>query len=112
MKAHTRLPVAKVSATLDGSEQRETGEFIWFGEPRTVELRTTITAEVAGEHVIGVSGVGHFTLTLDGAVAFDEDLALGPDADPGEQLFAPPQRGVPVALAAGQTVEVLLRARA
>ena len=110
VKAHTRLPVAKVTATLDGSEQRETGEFIWFGDPRTVDLRTSITAEVAGEHVIGVSGVGRFTLTLDGAVVLEEELALGPDADPGEQLFAPPQRGVPITLAVGQTVEVLLRA--
>ena len=60
--------------------------------------------------MIGVSGVGRFTLTLDGAVVLEEELALGPDADPGEQLFAPPQRGVPITLAAGQTVEVLLRA--
>ena len=53
-----------------------------------------------------MSGVGRFTLTLDGAVVIEEELALGPDADPGEQLFAPPQRGVPITLAAGQTVEV------
>ncbi|MBE2317324.1 glycoside hydrolase family 3 C-terminal domain-containing protein [Solirubrobacter sp. CPCC 204708] len=110
VKAHTRLPVAKVSVTLNGTEQRETGEFIWFGEPRTVELRTTITAEVAGEHVIGVSGAGRFTLTLDGEIAFDETLALGDDADPGELLFAPPQHGVPVRLAANQAVDVALRA--
>jgi beta-glucosidase len=115
VKAHTRLPVADVVAEvrdLDGgrSEQRATGEFIWFGEPRTVEVHTAITAEHAGEHRIGASGVGHFTLTLDGEVAFDEPLALGPDADPGQQLFAPPQRSVAVTLAAGQTVEIVLRA--
>jgi beta-glucosidase len=115
VKAHTRLPVADVVAEVRWvdrgvTEQRATGEFIRFGEPETAEVRTSITAEQAGEHVIGASGVGHFTLTLDGAVAFDEALALGADADPGEGLFAPPQRGVPVQLAAGQTVEVVLRA--
>lgn len=113
VKAHTRLPVADVVAEVrEGNvrEQRATGEFIWFGEPRTVEVRATISAAVAGEHVIGASGVGHFTLTLDGAVAFDETLVLGPGADPGEQLFAPPQRGHTVSLAAGQAVEVVLRA--
>ncbi|MDA0184633.1 glycoside hydrolase family 3 C-terminal domain-containing protein, partial [Solirubrobacter phytolaccae] len=113
VKAHTRLPVAQVSAEVregDVSERRETGEFTWFDDPKTVEVHTTITAEVAGEHVIGASGVGHFTLTLDGEVAFDEDLALRPDADPGEHLFAPPQKGVPVRLEAGQSVDVVLRA--
>lgn len=115
VKAHTRLPVADVSAELrfvdrGTSEQREVGEFTWFGPPETVEVRTTITAEVAGEHVIGASGVGQFTLTLDGVVAFDEALALRPDADPGEHLFAPPQHGVPITLEAGQRVDVVLRA--
>lgn len=113
VKAHTRLPVAKVPAELrfaDRTEQRETGEFTWFGTPETVEVHTTVTAEEAGEHVIGASGVGRFTLTLDGVVAFDEALALRPDADPGEHLFAPPQRGVPITLAAGQAVDVVLRA--
>ncbi|RKQ92772.1 beta-glucosidase [Solirubrobacter pauli] len=113
VKAHTRLPVADVSVELrdgDRTERRETGDFTWFGKPRTVEVHTTITAERAGEHVIGASGVGHFTLTLDGAIAFDEALALRPGADPGEHLFAPPQRGVPVTLEAGQTVDVVLRA--
>lgn len=113
VKAHTRLPVADVSVELrdgDRTERRETGEFTWFGAPRTVEVHTTITAERAGEHVIGASGVGHFTLTLDGEVAFDETLALRPGANPGEHLFAPPQRGVPVTLEAGQAVDVVLRA--
>lgn len=113
VKAHTRLPVADVSVEVhDGGlvERRVTGEFTWFGAPKTVEVHTTITAERAGEHVIGASGVGHFTLTLDGTVAFDEALALRPGADPGEHLFAPPQKGVPVVLDAGQTVDVVLRA--
>jgi beta-glucosidase len=114
VKAHTRLPVADVSVELrfpdrGVSERREIGEYTWFGEPETVEVHTTITAEVAGEHVIGASGVGHFTLTLDGVVAFDEDLALRPDADPGEYLFAPPQQGAGVVLEAGQAVDVVLR---
>jgi len=115
VKAHTRLPVADVVVELRDldsgePEQRATGDFVWFGAPRTVELRTTITADRTGEHVIGASGVGHFRLTLDGQLAFDETLALREGADPGEGLFAPPQRGVPVTLAAGQAVEIVLRA--
>ncbi len=35
---------------------------------------------------------------------------MRPDADPGEHLFAPPQKGVPVTLEAGQSVDVVLRA--
>jgi beta-glucosidase len=63
----------------------------------------------AGEYVVGASGPGRFVLTVRGEVAFDETLALREDADPGEALFAPPQHGVPVTLAAGEELPVVLR---
>ena len=66
-------------------------------------------AEQAGEYVIGCSGVGRHQLSLDGEQAFDVELELAAGADLGEALFAPPQHGVPVPLAAGQEVAVELR---
>ncbi len=121
VRAYTRLPVADVVAELrylaaDGTElsreRREIGEFAWMGTLEGVaalELTATVRAEQAGEYVIGCSGVGRHQLTLDGEPAFDVELELGPDADLGEALFAPPQHGVPVTLAAGQEVAVELR---
>jgi len=121
VKAHTRPPVADVSAELRflsgdrviGTERREVGEYTWLGtlDPAVdaIEVRATITAGAAGEHLIGCSGAGRFALTLNGTPAFDELLALREGADPGEALFAPPQHTVPVTLAAGETVDVLLR---
>jgi beta-glucosidase len=121
VRAHTRLPVADISAelrffaadgTLLSTEQREIGEFTWLGtlDPAVaaIEVHTTITAETDGEHAIGCSGAGRYRLTLDGSEAFDERLSLGPDPDPGEMLFAPPSKAVPVALTAGPALHVVL----
>ena len=120
VRTYTRLPVADVSAELrylvaDGTElsreRREIAEFAWMGslEADVIEVHATVRAERAGEHVIGCSGVGRHQLFLDGEEAFDVELALSEGADLGEALFAPPQHGVPVALAAGQEVAVVLR---
>ncbi len=120
VRAHTRLPVADVSAEVrhlaaDGTElsreRRETGEFAWMGalEADVIEIQTTVRAERAGEHVIGCSGAGRHQLWVDGAEAFDVRLELPAGADPGAALFFPPQHGVPVRLAAGQEVAVVLR---
>ena len=123
MRAHTRLPVAPVSAadvrffaadgTVLGAEHREIGEFTWLGslDPavQAIEVHTTLRAEHTGTHTIGCSGPGRFQLELRGEPAFDVELALRADADPGEALFAPPQHGVPVELEAGETLEVVLR---
>ena len=121
VRAYTRLPVADVTAELrylaaDGSElsreRREIGEFAWMGTLEgvaAIELSATVRAEQAGEYVIGCSGVGRHQLSLDGEPAFDVELELAEGADLGEALFAPPQHGVPVPLAAGQKVAVTLR---
>ena len=122
VRTYTRLPVAEVSAEVsylasDGqvlrTERREIGEFAWMGtlgdDVVAIELSATVRAEQAGEHVIGCSGVGRHQLSLDGEAAFDIVLELSPGADLGEALFAPPQHGVPVTLAAGQEVAVALR---
>jgi beta-glucosidase len=121
VRAHTRLPVADLDVEVrclaaDGAvldtERRHTGTFRWNAlDPavRTVEVRATIRAEAAGQHVVGASGVGRFRLELDGREAFDETLALGGGADIAEAHMFPPQAGAPVTLSAGRTVDVVLR---
>jgi beta-glucosidase len=116
-RTHERLPTAALDVELRyigtdlPPEPRHAGDFHWNELPAgttAVELRTTLTAERAGEYVIGASGVGRFTLTLDGEVAFDEALAGSPDADPAELHMFPPQKGAPVTLAEGESVDVVL----
>ena len=72
-----------------------------------VEVHGRLRAAAAGEHVVGASGLGRQRLTLDGEVAFDTLLELPPGADPAEGIMRPPQHGVPVALEAGQEVDLV-----
>ena len=95
-------------------EQREIGEFTWLGtlDPASRRSRSTrrSRAERAGEHVIGCSGVGPPPAHARRRGGLRRASSrFEPDADPGEALFAPPQHGVPVTLAAGQAVAVVLR---
>jgi beta-glucosidase len=76
---------------------------------RAVEVRASVRAAAAGEHVIGCSGVGRFSLAIAGSPAFDAELSLAPGADLAEAQMHPPQHGVPVRLAAGEVAEVALR---
>ena len=124
VKTSTRLAVAPVEVAelrylaaddaVLAAETRATGTFAWLGtlppDTATIELRTTLTAQTGGVHELGCSGVGRFTLDVDGERRFDTELSLPPGADPGAALFAPPQHGVPVDLEAGQTIDVVLRA--
>ncbi len=95
-----------------GTEHRRTGDFRWNAldpEIRAIEVHTSVRADVGGEHQIGVSGVGRFRLTVDGRVALDELLQVHADADVAEAHLFPPEAGVPVELAAGQAVAVVVR---
>ena len=100
------------------TERRAGGGYAWHGAfpagvdataLRAVEVRARVGTGAAGEHVVGASGAGRFRLELDGRLAFDERLAPPPDADPGAVHMRPPQRGVPVTLPAGGSVDVVLR---
>ncbi|MFI6812546.1 beta-glucosidase [Nonomuraea sp. NPDC050328] len=73
-----------------------------------VEIRATCTAEVAGEHQFAISGVGRFTLTVDGTTVFDDTIAPAGD-DPAVAFLHAPEKRFPVTLAEGQRVEVTLR---
>ncbi len=117
VRTHERLPTADldVEVTYVGAdaepERRRTGDFHWNQLPAgttAVEVRATLLAETAGEHVFGASGVGRFAMTVNGEQVFDETLALSGD-DPAEAHMFPPQAGAPVTLAAGETAELVLR---
>ncbi|HEY6888550.1 MAG TPA: glycoside hydrolase family 3 C-terminal domain-containing protein, partial [Solirubrobacter sp.] len=123
VRTATRLPIAEISSadvrfldasgTVISAEHREVGEFTWLGtlDPRTaaIEVHTTLRARRAGEHLVGPSGPGEYRLMLRNALAYEGELTLPPGADVAEALFAPPQHGVPVTLAEGETLDVVLR---
>jgi beta-glucosidase len=102
---------------LAGSELRDGGTFMWLSgfatsgvtEPvARLEVRCVIRATAGGEYQLGVSGLGRYRLLVDGAEAFDGTLALPEDSDISEALMRPPQQLIPVQLAAGQSVDVLV----
>ncbi|MEA2395574.1 MAG: beta-glucosidase [Solirubrobacteraceae bacterium] len=130
--SHTRIPVAApgllgegvevrflgAGGELLGSERRPGAAYAWLGAfgdgvpvgaVTAIEAHARLRAAEGGEHVVGCSGVGRFRLTVGGAVAFDERIELAPGADPAEAHMRPPQRGVPVALEAGEEIDVVLR---
>jgi beta-glucosidase len=120
VRAHERLPVATLDVEVrflgaDGAvletERRRTGEFRWNAldpEIAAVEVHTAYRAEVAGEHRIGVSGIGRFRLSVDGRVLIDAAVAATEGADHAEAALFPPQTSAPVTLAAGQEVALVV----
>lgn len=99
--------------TVLGSEVRLGGAYVWeqplVEGAAAIEIHTRLRAAQAGEHVIGCSGVGRTALTLAGDGAFDLELALPAGADLAAAVLHPPQHGVPVTLAAGEELDVVLR---
>jgi beta-glucosidase len=125
-RAHTRLSNAAPEAIehlevrfLDaggavlGTEERRDAELVWQGTqpPGTtaVELHARLRASASGEHVVGVSGVGRATLTLNGEPSFDGDLSMAPGTDIALAHMLPPQRGAPIRLEAGDLADATLR---
>ena len=100
-----------------GRETRAAASFNWNATvlpdvPVTavhcVEVRTRLRATDSGEHLLGVSGVGPFRLTVDAEPLVDTVISLPPDADPVEGLMRPPQHSGAVWLRAGQEVDVVV----
>ncbi len=81
---------------------RHNGSLAW------VELHATITAAQAGPHLIGVSGIGRYRLSVDGHVVLDERLRGAPGADVMQSMMIPPQAAREVPLARGQQIRVVL----
>ena len=116
VRAHTRMPAATPELLPDGvhvrflgagdeelgAEHRHGAAFTWLGTlpagTAAIELRATLRPAAAGEHVVGVTGVGRHRLTLGGEVLFDRRVELSTAGDVGEAVLRPPQHGVPVRL--------------
>lgn len=104
--------------TVLGREHRTSATLTWLGsfgddlpiaDVAAVEVHTRLWAPEAGTYLLGGSGLGHFRLTIDGAVAFDTTLGLPEGADPVEGMMRPPQHSVPVELEAGEEISLVLR---
>jgi beta-glucosidase len=101
-----------------GREHRTTSSFTWLGrflpdlplsEVTAIEVHTRVEAPEAGTYLIGGSGLGRLRLTLDGHEAHDAETKVPEGADPVEGMMRPPQEVVPVTLAGGDGVDVVLR---
>jgi beta-glucosidase len=99
-------------------EIRRGGAFNWMAglpvqDPSAVaviEVHTTLTATSGpGTYTVGGSGVGRFSLTVDGTLLFDEAVTLPAGLDPVETLSRPPQKTAGVDLAEGASAQVVLR---
>ncbi|WP_237108822.1 beta-glucosidase [Nonomuraea sp. MG754425] len=116
------LPGPVTAQFLDGSgtvlneQPLATGEARWLGELppgvdgdrlRAVRLRAAYTARTGGGHELSVRGVGAFTLTVNGETVLDENVGLE-GADPAVAFLSPPETRVGVAMAAGETYELVL----
>jgi beta-glucosidase len=101
-----------------GSEQRFGGAFAWMrafadGVPpdrvAAIEVRATLRASEAGPYRVGCSGTGRYTLALGGEPPEEIDLSLPPGTDIALAHMHPPQHDRQVELAAGETLDVVLR---
>ncbi len=135
--AHTRVPQATdeytelpdgsgtgvlirfldANGTVLRSEPRRGGSYTWLGgygeglataDVSHIQVQARVRAVEPGTYLIGASGLGHFTMTLDSRDAFDATLELPAGADVVEALMTPPQQTAAVDLAAGQAVDVVV----
>ena len=79
---------------------------IGWGEAGKIVLLTSLRPPTGGPHVLGVAGIGHLTLTVDGTVVADGATAV-PD-DPVEAMARPGELRVPVTLEAGREARIRL----
>ena len=100
-----------------GRQQRRAASMMWWGpideglaasQVHHLELRTTIRVPEDGTYLIGTSGLGRFSLTVDGTTVLDATFELPQDADVVEGIMKPPQQAAQVALGAGRDIPVVL----
>ncbi|MCA2188460.1 beta-glucosidase H [Nonomuraea cavernae] len=93
---------------LPGTEARWIGRLprgVDAARVRAVRIGATYTPGRAGGHELSVSGVGAFTVTVDGETVFDAAVeAVG--GDPAAAFLAPPEERFTVELAAGRPYEL------
>jgi beta-glucosidase len=103
-----------------GREQRRAASMMWWGpindelaasQVDHVEVRTNLRVPEDGTYEIGTSGLGAFSLSVDGTTVFDTTIELPPGADVVEGIMKPPQQTAEVALSAGRDIPVVLMYR-
>jgi beta-glucosidase len=100
--------------SLVSSERRAGCSFKWLGsfddagKVARIELHTVLRASDPGTYTVGASGVGRYTLSVGGVVAFDERLELRPGTDVVEGMMVPPQATHDLELGAGEEVGIVL----
>ncbi|MDQ1294344.1 MAG: beta-glucosidase [Actinomycetota bacterium] len=77
-------------------------------EVHTVRVDTVMYAQEAGEYTVGVSGVGHFTLLVQGTTAIDGLMELDAELDVVDILSRPPQRTTRIRVEAHQEVPLVV----
>ena len=111
-----RLEFRDGDGALIGHEHRTATELAWWDEglppgvgwdkPGSVVLLTRFRAATTGPHLIGVAGVGHLTLTVDGTMVADTVTPV-PD-DPVLTMTRPGEVRAAVSLQAGQEADIML----
>ena len=100
-----------------GREQRRAASMLWWGpiddtlaasQVHHLEVRTNLRVPDDGTYVIGTSGLGTFSLSVNGTTVLDATIELPPGADVVEGIMKPPQQKATVTLSAGRDVPVVL----
>ncbi len=94
------------------SERRPGCAFHWpdhvGGEPvAEAEVSALICATDSGTYTVGISGTGHYRLSIDSEVVVDEVLEAPPGADIVETLMVPPQASHQVELDRGEQMHLV-----
>jgi beta-glucosidase len=77
---------------------------VGWGESGTITLRTVYHPQASGPYLLGASGVGKLTITVDGTVAGQGETPV--PADPVETMTRPGEIRAEVALTAGTPAEI------
>ena len=94
------------------SERRPGCAFHWpdrvGGEPvAKAEVSALLRATEPGSYTVGISGTGHYRLSIDGEDVFDQVLEPRPGADFVETLMIPPQASHHIALDRGEQIHLV-----
>jgi beta-glucosidase len=109
----TRVEFRAEDGAVLAAEHRTATMFTWWdglpggigwGGSGTIVLRTRYRATHTGPHIIGAGGVGHLTLTVDGATAADGATPI--PADPVEAMVRPGEIRATAGLTAGKDADI------
>ncbi|HEX6931222.1 MAG TPA: glycoside hydrolase family 3 C-terminal domain-containing protein, partial [Streptosporangiaceae bacterium] len=112
------LDFVAADGTMLRTEHRSSTTLAWWdgvppgvgwGEGGSIVLHASFRPAVSGPYLLGASGVGHLTITVDGEVVADRPTAV--PHDPVEAMTRPGQVRAGLDLRAGQRVAIRVRFR-